>query len=179
MGEDFPAFIVGGEEANDLTMAGAAVKMIIAVEDHILRALKLAQADIFGARNAVVEGIGRGRLRQRRLGLAHLVIDRRHINFVEHLIAVLQPADIEGHRGCQHQTQHHLIGAGAIAEADQAIVHDQHDDGAHDALGYGAPATTQTVAADHRRSDGQDLEVQSGAGTGTAQSAGDEEAGDP
>ena len=44
-------------------------------------------------------------------------MDRRHVDLVQHLVAVLQPADVEGHGDAQQQAQHHLVGAGAESEA--------------------------------------------------------------
>ena len=106
------------------------------------------------------------------------MIDRRDIDLVQHLVAVLQPADVEGHRGGQHEAQHHLVGAGAVAEPDQAVGHDQHDDGAHQALGDRAAPAAQAVAADHGGGQRQDLQVEAGARPGAAQPAGDQEAGE-
>ena len=107
------------------------------------------------------------------------MIDRRHIDLVQHLVAVLQPADVEDHRGRQHDAQHHLVGAGAVAEADQAVVHHQHDDRTHQRLGDRAAPTAQRIAADDGRGDREDLQVEAGAGTCARQAAGDEEAGKP
>ena len=178
MGEDFRALIVGREEADDLAMARAAIEMIVAVQDDVLGPFQLAEADRRRFGQPVVEGIGAAGSGQRRLRLAHAVIDRRDIDLVQHLVPVLQPADVQGHRRGQHQAQHHLVGAGAIAQADQAVGHDQHDDRAHDALGDRAAPAAQAVAAHHGGGQRHDLEIQTGAGSCAAQAAGDQEAGE-
>ena len=76
-------------------MAGAAIEVIVAVEDDVLRPFELAEPDRLGRGQAVVERVGRAGARQRGLRLAHAVIDRRDIDLVQHLVAVLQPADVE------------------------------------------------------------------------------------
>ncbi len=59
MGEHFGAFVVGREEPHDLAVTRAAIEVVVAVEDHILRPLYLAEADIFRLRQPVVQRIGR------------------------------------------------------------------------------------------------------------------------
>ena len=127
----------------------------------------------------VVQRIGASRPGLGRKCLAHAVVDGRDIDLVQHLVAVLEPADVEDHRGGQHDAEHHLVGAGAIAETDQAVVHHQHDDGAHQRLGDGAAPAAQRIAADDGGGDGEDLLVQARAGACTRQAAGDEEARNP
>src|SRR3546814_15035832 len=59
------------------------------------------------------------------------LVDRRDIALVQHLVAVLEPADVEDDGDRQQQAQHPLFEAGAEAEADEAVGHHQHDDGTH------------------------------------------------
>ena len=93
------------------------------------------------------------------MGFAHAQIDRGHVNFVQHLVAVFEPADVENYGSSQHQAQHHLVCAGAITQADKAVVHGQHNDGTHNALGDGTAATSQTIAAHNGGSECQNFQV--------------------
>ena len=80
-------------------MARAAIEMIVAVEDDVLRSFELAEADMLGCGQPVVERVGRAGAGQRPTGVSPmLMIDRRDIDLVQHLVAVLQPADVERHR---------------------------------------------------------------------------------
>ena len=45
MGEDLPLLVVGPEEADDVAVAVAAIEIVVAVEDDVLRALDLAEPD--------------------------------------------------------------------------------------------------------------------------------------
>ena len=45
MGEDLVALVVGPEEAHDVAVAGAAIEIVVAIEDDVLRALDLAEPD--------------------------------------------------------------------------------------------------------------------------------------
>ena len=44
MGEDFGFFVVRREEADDLAMPRAAIKVVIAIQDHVFRTLKFTEA---------------------------------------------------------------------------------------------------------------------------------------
>ena len=96
MGEDLGAPVVGGEEADDLAVAGAAVEVVVVVEDDVLGALELAEADRLCGRQPVVERVGRSESGSADWR-AHAVVDRRDIDLVQHLGAVLEPADVEDH----------------------------------------------------------------------------------
>ena len=63
MGEHFRAPVVGREEADDLAMARAAIEVVVAVEDDVLRPFQLAEADMLGLRQAVVERVAACRSR--------------------------------------------------------------------------------------------------------------------
>lgn len=52
------ALVVRREEADDLAMAGAAVEMIVAVEDDVLGPFQLAEPDMVCGRQPVVELVG-------------------------------------------------------------------------------------------------------------------------
>ena len=176
MGEHFRAAVVRREEAHDLAMAGAAIEVVIAVENNVLGPLEFSQPDRLCGRQPVVELERRARARYRRLRLAHAQVDRRDIDLVQHLVAVLQPADVDGDRDGKQDAEHHLVGAGAVAEPDQAVGHDEHDHRAHQALDHRAAPAAETVAADDGGGERENLESQPRAGTGAAQSRGDQEA---
>ncbi|MPL88390.1 hypothetical protein SDC9_34410 [bioreactor metagenome] len=175
MGEDLGAGVVRCEEAHDLAMPGAAIEVVVGVEDHVLGPLERAQPDMLGCGEAVVQRIGRARMRLGRLGLAHLQIDRRDIDLVQHLVAVLQPADVDGDGDGQHDAQDHLVGAGAIAQANEPVRHHQHDHRAHQPLDHRAAPAAEGIAADDRRGEGEDLEPGAGARPRARQPAGDQE----
>ena len=58
MREDLGAPVVGREETDDLAMARAAIEIVVAVEHHVLGAFELAEADVFGVGDPVVQRIG-------------------------------------------------------------------------------------------------------------------------
>ena len=58
MGEDSAAPVIGREKANDLAMAGAAIEVILLIEDDILGTFELAEPDRLGRGQAVVEREG-------------------------------------------------------------------------------------------------------------------------
>ena len=63
MGEDFAMLEVRAGEADDVAVAGAAVEPVLPVQDHVLGAFDLVQADRFGIDQAIVLGEGRCRCR--------------------------------------------------------------------------------------------------------------------
>ena len=175
MGKDLRFLVIGSEEADDFAVPCAAVQVVIPVKDHVFRAFELAKANVFCRGNLVVEGVGRDRIGQGRLGFSHTMIDRRHIHLIQNLMSVLKPANVQHNGGSQHEPQHHLVCAGSIPQPDEAIVHDENDDGTHDALGNGAAPTPQTVAANHGRRERQNFEIKPGTGASAAQAAGNQE----
>ena len=70
MGEELAAPVIRCEKANDLAMAGAAIEVILLIEDDILGTFELAKPDRLGRGQAVVEREGAGR--SRKGGLAPL-----------------------------------------------------------------------------------------------------------
>ena len=151
--------------------------MVALVKDHILGPLQFAKANRVGNRQPVVQRIGRARPRLGRLRRPHREVNWRDVNLVQHLVAVLQPADVDRHRHRQQQAQHHLVGAGAIAQPDQPVGHHQHDDRAHQPLGNRAAPAAKTVAAHHRRCKRGNLQPLPGAGAGAAEPRADQETG--
>ena len=95
-------------------MPCAAIQVVVAVQNHILGALQRARADMVGSGELVVQGIGGATIRQRGRGLTQRQIDRCDINLVQHLVAALQPADVDGDGDREQQAQHHLVGARAV-----------------------------------------------------------------
>ena len=68
--EDFPAFVVGREESDDVPVSRAAVQVVVAVQDDVFRALDLTLADDVDILQLVVErpngaAVGLGRRRRR------------------------------------------------------------------------------------------------------------------
>ena len=58
MGEYFGLFIVRCHETDNLAMPCAAIEIVVTIKDHIFRALKLAQTNIFSLGNLVVQCVG-------------------------------------------------------------------------------------------------------------------------
>ena len=58
MGEDLHALVVGREEADDVAVAGAAVEVVVAVEDDVLRPFDPAEADQLDVAQLVVQRVG-------------------------------------------------------------------------------------------------------------------------
>ena len=63
MRKDFRSRVVRREEANDLAVARAAVKVVVTVEDYIFGTLKLAEPDRLSSLQTIVQFIRRSRTR--------------------------------------------------------------------------------------------------------------------
>src|SRR5262249_62342157 len=87
MSEDFVPGMIWPEEAHDVAVAVAAIEVVLAVEDHVLRALDDPEADRADRAQLVVQRIGRTRIRRRRRRGRGREISRRDIDLVENLVA--------------------------------------------------------------------------------------------
>ena len=62
MGKDLMARVVGAEEADDVAVAGAAIEVVVAVENDVLGPFDLAKADDLDGPQLVVQRVRRGRI---------------------------------------------------------------------------------------------------------------------
>ena len=148
-GEDLMALIIGSEEALISPWRGAAIEIVLAVEDDILRPLDLAQTDDLHIAQPVVQTIGRvgrqGRGRRR-----ELQIGRRDIDLGEPFMPVAQPAHVDENGGDQHAAEDGRIDGARDAEIGEAVGQDQDQCRPHRGLGDGAAAAAERIPAQHR-----------------------------
>ena len=172
MGEDLDPFVVGGEDAHHVAVAAAAIHVVLGVEDHVLGAVEFSETDRLHPAQPVVQGVGRVRaLRGVRQG-RQLEVGGRDIGAREDLVAVLHPAHVDGDRQKEHTAEDQGAGAAHQAHLNQAVLHDDDDDGAERRLDHrSAPAAKADAAEDDSGEDG-DLHAASDVGAGTGKTCG-------
>ena len=177
MGEDFMPGVIRTEEPHDVAMAVAAIEIVVAIEDHVLGAFDDAKPNRADIAQLVVQRVRRTGIRRRRWRWRRREIGRRDIDLVENLVAVLQPAHVDEHRGDQHDAEDGRVDRPRHRKRQQPVGQDQHDDRAEHRLGDRAAAAAERIAAEYDGGQRRDLEAHAGIGAGPAEPRGVEEAG--
>ena len=172
MGIDLMRLVVGRGKADDIAVACAAIEVIVVVEDDILGGFDIGKADDLDVLQPVVEGEGGAGIGAGGCRLGQLDIGGRDVDLVEQLVAVLQPAHIDEDGEDQGEAEHHRSRTGIEAEAQHAIGHDEHDDGADQCLDDRAAAAAEAVAAEHGRCQSRNLQPHAGIGAGAGKAGG-------
>jgi len=176
MREHFRALMIGAEEAHDVAMARAAIEIVVAIEDDVLRPFDLAEADDLDGAQAVVEHIRRAgcvdlrRRRQRQIG-------GRDIDLGQDAVAVLLPAHVDEDGEQEDHAEDRRGYRTADAEIDQAVGQHEHEQAANDGLGDRAAAAADGGAAEHGGGQRLNLQADAGVGSRAAEAGREQEAG--
>ena len=175
MSKDLVARMIGAEEADDVAVAGAAIEIVVAVQNDVLGPFDLAKSDNFDRPQLVIQRVRRGRIEGGR-GRGKREIGGGHVDFRQPPVAVAQEAHVDEDGGDQHATQNRRVDRPGYAEACEAVGHDEDQEGAHDRLGDGASAPAKRIAAEHGRGESGHLEPHARIGARAADARSEEEA---
>ena len=174
VGEHFAALVVRAEETDNVAVTGAAIEIVVAVEDDVLRPLDLAKANNLHRTQLVVERVRRARIERGRRGRKRQ-ISRRHIDLGEPLVAIAQEAHVDEDRGDEHAAQYGGVRRPGDTEASEAVGDDQDEQRAHDRLGDPAAPSAKRIAAEDRRGQRGDLEPHACVGPRAADAGGEQD----
>ena len=175
MSKDLVARMIGAEEADDVAVAGAAIEIVVAVQNDVLGPFDLAKSDHLDGPQLVVQRVRRGRIEGgRRRGKRE--IGGGHIDLRQPPVAIAQEAHVDEDGGDQHATQNRRVDRPGHAEACKAVGHDEDQQGAHDRLGDGPSAPAKRIAAEHRRGESGHFQPYARVGACAADARGEEEA---
>ena len=153
----------------------AAIEIVVAIENDVLRRLDPAEPDqrhvaqpvVLLERSALAD-LGRRRRRQ-------VVIGRADIDLADDAGAVLLPADVDHRRDEQDAGERHPVEAAASVHRRQAIGDQQNDQRADRRLGHRSLAAAKRDAAEHCRSQHDHLEPDADVAADRAEASGEEQ----
>ena len=135
MGEDFHCLVVGREKSDDISVARAGVKIVVPIENDVLRRFDSAQSDQRHVTQLVVllewaafADLGGRRRRQ-------LVEGRTDIDLADDAGAVLLPANVDRRGDKQNARQRHAVEAAARVHGREAVGDEQDNQRADRRLG--------------------------------------------
>ena len=174
--ENLLLLVVRCEETNDVALPAAAIELVMPVKDDVFRPFDGTEADQFDIVQTIVNGVRRARaFRSRRAG-RQTEIGWRHIDLGEQLVSVFEPANVGENGDQQDRAEHHRSAAAVKTDADDAVGHDQHCDGADYRFHHRPAAAAEAVASKHSRGDGYDFEPCANLGAGAVGPRGIEDA---
>jgi hypothetical protein len=158
-------------------MPGAAIEIVVAVQNDVLGSFDLAKSNDLDGPQLVIERVRRGWIEGgRRRGKRE--IGGRHIDLRQPPVAIAQEAHVD-EDGCdQNAAQHRRVDRPRYAKTCEAVGHDQHQQGAHDRLGDGPAAPAERIAAEHRGGESGHFKADAGIGARAADARSEKEAGE-